>query len=60
MSTVKFTVPNWGQGLIAKAVNLDPDGIVVRMEDDSKICFLEHKTQKEYIVNKSTGNVVVA
>ena len=60
MATTKFTVPNWGQELIARAVNLEPDGIVVRMEDDRLICFLEHKTQKEYIVNKSTGDVVVA
>lgn len=60
MATAKFTVPNWNQKLIAVAVNLDPDGVSVRMEDDSKICFLEHKTRNEYIVNKATGKVTVA
>ena len=59
MATAKFAVPNWCQELIARAVNLDPDGISVRMEDDSKIVLLEHRTRKEYIINKTTGTVVV-
>lgn len=59
MATVKFTVPNWCQELIAKAVGLDPEGTVVRQEDDSSIVLLEHKTRKEYIINKITGAVIV-
>ena len=59
MAAAKFTVPNWYQELITRAVNLDPDGVSVRMEDDSKIVLLEHRTRKEYIVIKATGKVTV-
>lgn len=59
MATTKFTVPNWEQGLIAQAVGLDPGGIAVRADDDKTIVMLEHKTRKEYIVDKVTGKVLV-
>lgn len=58
MATVKFTVPNWAQTQIAKAINLDPDNVVVRNEDDQSICFLQHKPRKEFLVNKTTGHVI--
>lgn len=58
MATVKFTVPNWGQAQLAKAVNLDPDKLVVRNEDDRNICFLQHLPRKEFLVNKVTGDVI--
>lgn len=58
MATVRFSVPNWGQTAIAKAARLDPDGVVVRAEDESRIVFLENKSRKEYIVNKITGSVI--
>ena len=58
MATVRFSVPNWGQTVIAKAARLDPDGVVVRAEDESRIVFLENKSRKEYIVNKITGTVI--
>lgn len=60
MATMKFTVPNWAQALIVRAINLDANGISVRLEDDRIIVLLEHKTGVEYIVNKATGKVVVA
>ena len=60
MATAKFTVPNWCQELIARAVDLDPRGIAVRTEDEKSIVLLEHKTRKEYIVNKTTGQVIVS
>ena len=55
---VKFYVPNWVQKLVAKAVGLDPSGVAVRMDDDDTIVLLDHKTRKEYIIDKATGNVV--
>lgn len=58
MATVKFTVPNWGQAQIAKAVNLDPDKVVVRNENEDSICFLQHMPRKEFLVNKVTGHVI--
>lgn len=58
MATVRFSAPNWGQTVIAKAARLDPDGVVVRSEDENRIVFLENKTRKEYIVNKITGSVI--
>ena len=58
MATVRFTVPNWGQALIASAAKLDPKNVVVRNEDDRNICFLQHKPRKEFLVDKVTGNVL--
>lgn len=60
MAAARFTVPNWGQELIARAVNLDPDGLSVQYENEDLICFLEHKTRKTYQVNKTTGGVIVS
>ena len=58
MATTRFSVPNWAQALIAVAANLDPDGVVVRSEDDTNICFLQHMPRKEFIVHKPTGKIV--
>lgn len=58
MATKKFSVPNWSQALIASAVGLDPKGVAVSFEDDSKIDFLHHKTRHEFLVNKATGDVI--
>ena len=60
MSTVKLTVPNWCQRLIASAVGLDPEAIVVRVDSDDTIVMMDHKTRNEYIINKATGKVVEA
>lgn len=60
METDKFTVPNWIQSRVAESIGLKPSQVVVRMEDESRIVFLVHKTRKEYSVNKTTGNVVEA
>ena len=59
MAAMRFSIPNWGQAAIAKAVLLDPKEVVVRMENDVSICFLELRTRKEYIVNKNTGKVTI-
>lgn len=59
MPNAKFTCPNWAQALIARTINLDPEGITVRREDERNIVFLEYSSRKEYIVNKETGKVVV-
>ncbi len=60
MATGKFVAPNWMQALVAESVGLDPNAVAVRMEDDTRIVFLVHKTRKEYSVNKTTGNVVIS
>ena len=57
MATVRFSVPNWVQGVIAQAINLNPGDVVVRMDNETRIVFLESKTRKEYTVNKVTGVV---
>lgn len=59
MAAMRFSDPNWGQAAIARAALLDPKEVVVRMENDISICFLELRTRKEYIVNKSTGKVTI-
>lgn len=43
--------------MIARAVLLNPNELVVRSENEVNICFLELRSRKEYIVNKSTGKV---
>ena len=58
MATVKYSVPNWCQQLIVKAVGLDPRGVAVKLDGEDFVVILEHKTRKEYLINKSTGNVV--
>ena len=59
MATTKFKVPNVGQALIAYAVGLDPNAVVVRTEDDKNICFLHSKTREEIVIDKTTGKMVV-
>ena len=54
---MKNTVPNWHQSLIARQVGLDPEGVAVRYEDDTRIIFLPYKTREEIMVEKSTGKV---
>lgn len=58
MSTMKFTVPNWGQSVLARAANLDPKKVVVRSENECNICFLQHMPRKEFLVDKVTGDVM--
>ncbi len=57
MAASKFTVPNWGQAQLAKCVGLDPGKMVVSLENDQLIVFLQHMPRKEYILNKVTGKV---
>ena len=58
MGAGRFSVPNWMLSMVAKAIGLDPKEVTVRMEDDTRIVFLVHKTRKELCVNKTTGNVL--
>ena len=60
MAAAKFSYPNWAQSAMAEKVGLKPADISVRMEDDSKICFLEHPSRKEYLVDKTNGQVIVS
>ena len=53
---MKYTVPNWHQSLIAKAVDLDPKGVSVGHEDDTCIVFLQYMPRQEIVVEKSTGD----
>lgn len=57
MSTVKYTVPNWYQSLIARAAGLDPNGVSVGHEDDTRIKFLQYQPRAEIVVEKTTGEV---
>lgn len=52
---MKYYVPNWYQELIAKSVNLDPKGVSVGHEDDTRITFLQYMPRQEIIVDKRTG-----
>lgn len=54
---MKHAVPNWHQALIAQQVGLDPEGVAVRYEDDTRIVFLQYKTREEIMVEKSNGEV---
>lgn len=58
MATAKFTVPNWSQAQLALAVNLEPKKIAVRNESDRSICFLQYDPRKEFLVDKTTGEVI--
>ena len=57
MTVARFTIPNWGQELFAKAIDLNPAEISVRLDNEQLIVFKEYKTGIEYLVNKSTGEV---
>ena len=57
--TKKHSVPNWAQSLIAKAVGLDPDKVVVEHEDDRHISFLQFQPRKTILVGKTSGTQVV-
>ena len=58
MATTKFTDPNWAQKLIAVAVQLEPEDVSVRAEDDRSIVFLRHTDRREFLVSKTTGKVI--
>lgn len=58
MATVSFTVPNWSQRVLASAAGLDPEGVVVRHEDDRNITFLQHCPRCEVLVCKQTGKII--
>lgn len=55
---MKYTVPNWGQAQLAKGAGLNPDKVVVSLENELFIVFLQHMPRKEFTVDKKTGNVV--
>lgn len=57
MGATRFPVPNWAQALIAMAVGLDPNNIAVRLDDDSRIVFLQYMPRAEYCVDKKTGTI---
>lgn len=59
MTAGKFTVPDWGQSVIAAAARLDPKELSVCHENDVSIVFLEHKTGKRYLISKKNGTVIV-
>lgn len=58
MTAGSNTVPNWAQAQIARAVGLDPGGIVVRHEDEGNIVFLQFSPRQEVLVCKKTGNSI--
>ena len=58
MATKKFTVPNWGQAVIARAINLDPKNVTVAHENDRLITFLQFMPREEIIVCKIDGAVI--
>jgi hypothetical protein len=58
MAMNKFTVPNWAQKLIAVAAKLKPDDVSVVTENERLIVFLRHTDRREFLVEKTTGNVV--
>ena len=58
MATKKFTVPNWGQALIARAVGLDPANVAVEHEDDRNISFVQYLPHKSFLVCKVDGVVI--
>jgi hypothetical protein len=58
MATKKFTVPNWGQTVIARALNLDPKNVAVEQEDDRHITFLQYMPRVQIMVCKATGTVI--
>ena len=58
MATKKFTVPNWGQALIAKAVGLDPSNVAVEHEDDRTITFVQYQPHRSVLVGKIDGTVI--
>ena len=60
MAITKFSSPNWAQSAMAEKAGLNPASVSVRMEDDSKIVFLDHLSRKEHLVDKSDGRVIVS
>lgn len=58
MATKKFSVPNWGQALIAQALGLDPKNVAVEHDDDINITFLQYLPREQIQVCKVTGNVI--
>lgn len=52
---MSITVPNWAQSQIAKAAGLDPEKVMVRMDNDRHIVFLQHMPRKEILVSKIDG-----
>ena len=50
-------IPNWGQKVIAQAAGIWSNNLVVRMDNDHLICFLELSTREDILVDKETGKV---
>lgn len=57
MSTKKFTVPNWSQSILAKAVGLDPKNVSVEHENEQCIVFLQYMPHRTVTVGKIDGTV---
>ena len=58
MATKKYTVPNWGQKAIARALDLDPNNIAVEHEDDRLIAFVQYSPREQILVSKADGTVI--
>lgn len=54
----KFTVPNWVQALIARAVDLDPNKVAVEHDDDRCIVFQQYLPHCVVTVGKIDGTVI--
>lgn len=54
---MRYTVPNWAQAIIARAVNLDPNMVGVKHENDRNITFLQYNPRKEISISKVDGSV---
>ena len=54
---MKYTVPNWAQSHLAKAVGLDPEKVAVEMENETMIVFLQYMPHKHILVSKKDGSV---
>ena len=58
MGMKKFSVPNWGQAVIARAVGLDPKNVSVEHDDDRCIVFLQYMPHRTVTVEKIDGTVI--
>lgn len=54
----KFTVPNFAQALIAKAIGLNPANVAVVHETDASITFLQYLPRKMFLVGKVDGTMI--
>ena len=59
MATKKFSVPNWSQSILAKAIGLDPENVAVEHEDDKCIVFLQYMPHIVVTVGKIDGTTII-